>query len=84
MPQHARQTINAAVSPDTSPSPQTQPAPDPYKYQTGFGNHHSSEAIPGALPAHGTNIPQRHKYGLYAEHLNGSSFISSRQSVSNV
>ncbi|KAK1758311.1 putative homogentisate 1,2-dioxygenase [Echria macrotheca] len=57
---------------------------DPYRYQLGFGNHHASEAIPGALPGYGTNLPQKHKYGLYAEHLNGTSFISSRESVSNV
>ncbi|KAK3337549.1 RmlC-like cupin domain-containing protein [Cercophora scortea] len=61
------------------------PTPDdPYRYQYGFGNHHSSEAIPGALPPSGTNLPQKGRYGLYAEHLNGTSFISSRDSVSNV
>ncbi|KAK0723656.1 Homogentisate 1,2-dioxygenase [Apiosordaria backusii] len=57
---------------------------DPYKYQFGFGNHHATEAIPGALPPHGTNLPQKAKYGLFAEHLNGTSFISSRAMVSNV
>jgi homogentisate 1,2-dioxygenase len=62
-----------------------QPAPgDPYRYQLGFGNHHCSEAVPGALPVDGTNLPQKPRYGLYAEHLNGTSFISSRASVSNV
>ncbi|KAK0655137.1 Homogentisate 1,2-dioxygenase [Cercophora newfieldiana] len=61
------------------------PTPDdPYRYQFGFGNHHATEAIPGALPLNGTNLPQRGKYGLYPEHLNGTSFISSRESVSNV
>ncbi|KAK3364471.1 Homogentisate 1,2-dioxygenase [Lasiosphaeria hispida] len=59
-------------------------ADDPYKYQFGFGNHHATEAIPGALPASGTNLPQKVRYGLYAEHLNGTSFISSRESVSNL
>ena len=59
-------------------------ADDPYRYQFGFGNHHVTEAIPGALPLNGTNLPQKGRYGLYAEHLNGTSFISSRESVSNV
>ncbi len=27
-------------------------------YSSGFGNEHSSEAVPGALP-HGRNSPQR-------------------------
>ncbi|KAM7213158.1 Homogentisate 1,2-dioxygenase [Rhypophila decipiens] len=57
---------------------------DPYKYQCGFGNHHATEAIPGALPRHGTNLPQKCPYGLYAEHLNGTSFISPRDTVTNV
>lgn len=57
---------------------------DPYRYQHGFGNHHVSEAVAGAIPRNGTNIPQKHPYGLYAEHLNGTSFISSRDTVSNV
>lgn len=57
---------------------------DPYRYQHGFGNHHASEAFPGALPRGGTNLPQKHPYGLYAEHFNGTSFVSSRDSVSNV
>ncbi|CAN8099928.1 unnamed protein product [Discula destructiva] len=63
----------------------TQPShDDPYRYQHGFNNHHSSEAFAGALPRNGTNIPQQHPYGLYAEHLNGTPFVSSRESVSNV
>lgn len=57
---------------------------DPYRYQHGFHNHHATEAFPGALPRSGTNIPQQHPYGLYAEHLNGTPFISTRDSVSNV
>lgn len=56
---------------------------DPYRYQHGFGNHHASEAFAGALPRNGTNLPQKHPYGLYAEHLNGTPFISSRESVLN-
>ncbi|KAG8156995.1 hypothetical protein KVR01_013217 [Diaporthe batatas] len=62
----------------------SQPTPhDPYRYQHGFGNHHASEAFAGALPRNGTNLPQKHPYGLYAEHLNGTSFVSSRESVLN-
>ncbi|PSR82506.1 putative homogentisate 1,2-dioxygenase [Coniella lustricola] len=57
---------------------------EPYRYQHGFGNHHASEAFPGALPGHGTNLPQNHPYGLFAEHLNGTSFISSRDAASHV
>lgn len=56
---------------------------DPYRYQHGFGNHHASEAFAGVLPRDGTNLPQKHPYGLYAEHLNGTSFVSSRESVLN-
>lgn len=57
---------------------------DPYDYHCGFGNHHASEAIKGALPRNGTNMPQKHPMGLFPEHLNGTSFISSRENVSNV
>lgn len=57
---------------------------DPYEYQCGFGNYHVTEAIPGALPPNGSNLPQRGRYGLYAEHLNGTPFISPRHSASNV
>lgn len=57
---------------------------DPYRYQHGFNNHHSSEAFAGALPRGGTNLLQQHPYGLYAEHMNGTSFISSRDEVSNL
>ncbi|KAJ2610622.1 hypothetical protein H4S08_003531 [Coemansia sp. RSA 1365] len=49
----------------------------PYQYQSGFGNHFSSEAIKGALPED-QNTPQRCPYGLYAEQLSGSAFTVSR------
>ncbi|MGW4007211.1 homogentisate 1,2-dioxygenase, partial [Streptomyces nigra] len=42
-------------------------------YLSGFGNEHSSEAVPGALPE-GRNSPQRAPLGLYAEQLSGSAF----------
>jgi homogentisate 1,2-dioxygenase len=46
-------------------------------YQSGFGNHFSSEALPGALPL-GRNSPQRPAYGLYAEQFSGTSFTAPR------
>ncbi|TSB25599.1 homogentisate 1,2-dioxygenase [Streptomyces benahoarensis] len=46
-------------------------------YLTGFGNEHSSEAVPGALPE-GRNSPQRAPLGLYAEQLSGSAFTEPR------
>ena len=49
----------------------------PLHYLTGFGNQHSSEAVPGALPI-GRNSPQRAPHGLYAELLSGSAFTAPR------
>lgn len=46
-------------------------------YQSGFGNHFSSEALPGALPI-GQNSPQRVAYDLYAEQFSGSAFTVPR------
>ena len=46
-------------------------------YQTGFGNHFATEAIPGALPI-GRNSPQKPPYGLYAEQLSGTAFTAPR------
>jgi homogentisate 1,2-dioxygenase len=46
-------------------------------YQSGFGNEHESEALPGALPI-GRRSPQRPAYGLYAEQLSGTSFTAPR------
>lgn len=46
-------------------------------YIPGFGNHVSTEAIPGALPI-GRNSPQRPAYGLYAEQLSGTAFTAPR------
>ncbi|QKW05687.1 homogentisate 1,2-dioxygenase [Streptomyces sp. NA04227] len=47
------------------------------RYLTGFGNEHSSEAVPGALPV-GRNSPQRAPLGLYAEQLSGTAFTEPR------
>ncbi|KAJ1718524.1 hypothetical protein LPJ53_006475, partial [Coemansia erecta] len=52
-------------------------APDPYEYQSGFGNHFSSSALPNALPV-GQNTPQVCPYGLYAEQLSGTAFTVGR------
>ncbi|WP_314173096.1 homogentisate 1,2-dioxygenase [Streptomyces winkii] len=46
-------------------------------YLSGFGNEHSSEAVPGALPV-GRNAPQRAPLGLYAEQLSGTAFTEPR------
>ena len=46
-------------------------------YLTGFGNHHATEAVAGALPV-GRNSPQRVPYGLYAEQLSATAFTVAR------
>ena len=47
------------------------------KYLSGFGSHHETEAVAGALPV-GRNSPQEVPFGLYAEQLSGSSFTMPR------
>ncbi|WP_413559520.1 homogentisate 1,2-dioxygenase [Bdellovibrio sp. HCB209] len=47
------------------------------QYLSGFGNHFSSEAKAGALPAD-QNSPQKVSHGLYAEQLSGSAFTAPR------
>ncbi|HEY7963171.1 MAG TPA: homogentisate 1,2-dioxygenase [Steroidobacteraceae bacterium] len=47
------------------------------RYQSGFGNHFATEALPGALPV-GRNSPQRCAYGLYAEQFSGTAFTAPR------
>jgi len=46
-------------------------------YQSGFGNQHASEALPGALPL-GRNNPQQPAHGLFAELISGSAFTAPR------
>jgi len=58
-------------------------AADPYAYQVGFGNRFATEALPGVLPI-GCNTPQRCKYDLTSEQLNGTPFVSPRASLLNV
>lgn len=52
---------------------------DPYSYQVGFGNRFATEALPGALPQ-ARNTPQKCKYDLFSEQLNGTPFVSARAS----
>ncbi|OAQ86116.1 homogentisate 1,2-dioxygenase [Purpureocillium lilacinum] len=58
-------------------------AADPHRYQTGFGNRFASEAVPGVLPV-GRNVPQKVKYGLYSEQLNGAAVVSPRDAIQHV
>ncbi|XP_075671122.1 homogentisate 1,2-dioxygenase [Castanea sativa] len=53
------------------------PEEEEVEYQSGFGNHLASEAIPGALPK-GQNSPLICPFGLYAEQISGTSFTSPR------
>ena len=46
-------------------------------YLSGFGNEHSSEALPNALPV-GQFSPQQCAYGLYAEKLSSTAFTVAR------
>lgn len=46
-------------------------------YQSGFGHHFSSEAIPNTLPID-QNSPQTITKGLYAEQLSGTAFTAAR------
>ena len=46
-------------------------------YQSGFGNHFATEAVPGALPV-GQNSPQHTPFGLYAEQISGTAFTAPR------
>ncbi|ODA83288.1 hypothetical protein RJ55_01800 [Drechmeria coniospora] len=58
-------------------------AADPHRYQTGFGNRFASEAIPNVLPK-GRNVPQKVKYDLYSEQLNGAAVVTARDSIRHV
>ena len=51
--------------------------PSALRYESGFGNHVATEALPGALPQ-GRNSPQRPAYGLYAEQFSGTAFTAPR------
>lgn len=58
-------------------------ADDPYSYTTGFGNRFISEALPDVI-SWSQNTPQRVKYGLYSEQLNGSAVNAKRTDVRHV
>ncbi|MBV8404817.1 MAG: homogentisate 1,2-dioxygenase [Gammaproteobacteria bacterium] len=60
--------MDRAVEPSLTSAP---------RYQSGFGNHFATEALPGALPQ-GRNSPQRPAYGLYAEQFSGTAFTAPR------
>src|SRR5580693_667686 len=47
------------------------------RYQSGFGNEFSSEAVDGVLPR-GQNSPQKVTHGLYTEQLSGTAFTAPR------
>ena len=51
--------------------------PQACRYQSGFGNEFSSEALDGALPV-GQNSPQKVPYGLYTELFSGTAFTVPR------
>ncbi|MCX4536077.1 homogentisate 1,2-dioxygenase [Streptomyces sp. NBC_00841] len=61
----------------TSGIEQARKTAEALAHSAGFGNEHSSEAVPGALPQ-GRNSPQRAPLGLYAEQLSGSAFTEPR------
>lgn len=50
---------------------------DDWQHLSGFGNEHSTEALPGALPI-GQFSPQRCPYGLYAEKFSTTAFTAPR------
>jgi homogentisate 1,2-dioxygenase len=60
----------------TARDAQLETGPGP-RYQSGFGSHFATEALPGALPQ-GRNSPQRVAYGLYAEQFSGTAFTAPR------
>lgn len=47
------------------------------RYQSGFGNEHATEAVPGALPQ-GRNSPQRAPLDLFPELISGTAFTAPR------
>ena len=44
------------------------------RYQSGFGNEHATEAVPGALPQ-GRNSPQKAPFALYPELVSGTAYL---------
>ena len=48
-----------------------------WRYLSGFGSHHETEAVAGALPV-GRNSPQKPAFGLYAEQFSATAFTAPR------
>ncbi|EJP61418.1 homogentisate 1,2-dioxygenase [Beauveria bassiana ARSEF 2860] len=82
-----------AIRPDLNPLPPTATAKaeftksptanDPYSYTTGFGNRFISQALPGVI-SWSQNTPQKVKYDLYSEQLNGSAVNAKRSDIRHV
>jgi homogentisate 1,2-dioxygenase len=70
-------TIGTGAHSGTAAQEQAHKTAEGLGYLSGFGNEHSSEAVPGALPV-GRNTPQRAPLGLYAEQLSGTAFTEPR------
>src|SRR4029077_14006873 len=67
-----RPKVSAAMDRAVEPTRTAEP-----RYQSGFGNHFATEALPGALPV-GRTSPQRCASGLYAEQFSGTAFTAPR------
>ncbi|XP_072981924.1 homogentisate 1,2-dioxygenase [Typha latifolia] len=65
-------------APDQPPEHERSAGWGDLEYQSGFGNHFSSEAIPGALPRR-QNSPLLCPFGLYAEQISGTAFTVPRK-----
>ncbi|TPX15604.1 uncharacterized protein E0L32_004302 [Thyridium curvatum] len=78
----AEEPAGAPPAGATAQGQTTPTATDPYSYQVGFGNRFATEAIAGVLPR-GCNTPQRCKYDLISEQINGTPFVSPRASLLN-
>ncbi|KXS09955.1 Homogentisate 1,2-dioxygenase [Gonapodya prolifera JEL478] len=61
------------VHPSVPSNPQ-----DTYRYNPGYGNDFSTEALPGALPI-AINTPISSPYNLYSESISGTSFTMPRK-----
>ncbi|KAH6701237.1 homogentisate 1,2-dioxygenase [Leptodontidium sp. MPI-SDFR-AT-0119] len=51
--------------------------PEKYEYLNGFGNHHETEALPGALPLVNSH-PKFPPYGTKTEKISGTAFVAPR------
>ncbi|QPP09605.1 homogentisate 1,2-dioxygenase [Streptomyces bathyalis] len=70
-------TLGTGANGGTAGQEQARKTAEGLVHLSGFGNEHSSEAVPGALPV-GRNAPQRAPLGLYAEQLSGTAFTEPR------